>query len=493
MRSERWRKALTSILVVGAMGVLCFAFAIVVINAAPRLLVPILGLERRESLESALPPSLAPLTLEAKLLDRVELLLPSRSEPLHLDATMEDVAILGRASMVSMSAYASQARGESTYLLTLSESRLNELLRRGIFSEGLMEGRCRNVTADLQSGGLILYADVHLGLRWQHVGVLLTQEVEGLDLHMKGLVLDETYYALPIERGLTRLLLPVDFYVERMVRDLSVVGPLPDAARVEAIRFYADRLVLLAHRAYQTSPPADTGWQTLGAGLEFREIDVWGDDDNEVIERLRVLRLNPDQVDFRVRYDPVQPRLISEWAEATSDFLVINGGYFAPENEHGKETLGVLISGGQRYGASWGDFAGMFAVTADQVSVRWLRERPYDPAERLSEAVQSFPVLVKPGGEMGFPSDADDGVTARRTVVAQDQAGNILFITAPRGTLSLHALAVFLARSDLDLNVDIALNLDGGASTGLWLNAGGVEVKLDSFTDVPSVITVGWR
>ncbi|RLC56527.1 MAG: phosphodiester glycosidase family protein, partial [Chloroflexota bacterium] len=136
----------------------------------------------------------------------------------------------------------------------------------------------------------------------------------------------------------------------------------------------------------------------------------------------------------------------------------------------------------------YGDFAGMFAVSPDgRVSVRWLRDQPYNPDEPLKEALQSFPVLVKPGGVIGFPADADDGRPARRTVVARDLEGRILFIVAPRGYLSLHELACFLAGSDL--NLDVALNLDGGFSTGLWLKTDEMSVEIDSLVPVPSVIS----
>ena len=118
-------------------------------------------------------------------------------------------------------------------------------------------------------------------------------------------------------------------------------------------------------------------------------------------------------------------------------------------------------------------------------SVRWLRVSPYDPRERLREAVQSFPLLVKPGGVMGFPADADAGQTTRRTVVAQDRDGRILFLVAPNGHLGLHALAVWLVESDL--GVDIALNLDGGPSSGLWVTDG---PQIDSLLPVPAVIVV---
>jgi uncharacterized protein YigE (DUF2233 family) len=203
------------------------------------------------------------------------------------------------------------------------------------------------------------------------------------------------------------------------------------------------------------------------------------------VERLTIVRLDPAAVYFRVHYDPIAPCPVSAWAERLQPLLVVNGGYFTPENE----TVGLLISDGRAWGTPYEDFAGMFAVTADgRVSVRWLRDRPYDSDEPLGEAVQSFPVLVKPGGVMGFPADADDGRPSRRTVVAQDRQGRILFIVAPRGHLSLHEMACFLADSDLD--VDVALNLDGGFSTGLWLRTNETPVEIHSRVPVPSVISV---
>jgi hypothetical protein len=237
-----------------------------------------------------------------------------------------------------------------------------------------------------------------------------------------------------------------------------------------------------------TPEPPDTGWQTLQPGIELRQIRVDTDAGAEGAERLLIIRIASPSAHFRVHYDPTTPRPISAWARHLQPLIVVNGSYFTPENE----TVGLLISSGQVWGTPYGDFAGLFAVRDDgEVSIRWLRDRPYDPAEPLREALQSFPVLVKPGGVMGFPADADDGRPARRTVVGQDRQKRVLFIVAPRGYLGLHQLACFLVESDLDL--DVALNLDGGLSTGIWLreDTESVEpVEIDSLVPVPSVIAV---
>ena len=108
---------------------------------------------------------------------------------------------------------------------------------------------------------------------------------------------------------------------------------------------------------------------------------------------------------------------------------------------------------------------GMLAIKEDRGELRWLVQKPYNPYEPLRAALQSFPVLVQPGGELGFGAERENHVSARRTVIGQDKRGRILFIVAPQGYFTLHQLSVYLTESDL--NLDIAVNLDGGGSTGI--------------------------
>ncbi|MGC9398832.1 MAG: phosphodiester glycosidase family protein [Anaerolineae bacterium] len=225
----------------------------------------------------------------------------------------------------------------------------------------------------------------------------------------------------------------------------------------------------------------DTGWLPSAAGMERRHLLVPTDYGTE---QVTVVRLAPKGFTTRVRLSPGDPHTVQAWSAATDALLTVNAGYFT----QAYEPLGLVIADGVPHGTSYADFAGMFAVTAaGEMEVRWLREQPYHPNEGLRQAVQSFPVLVKPGGVMGFPEDADDGRIARRTVVAQDSAGRVLFLIAPRGYFSLHALATWLVASDL--KIDVALNLDGGTSAGLWL-AETPAAQINSLIGVPAVITL---
>lgn len=230
----------------------------------------------------------------------------------------------------------------------------------------------------------------------------------------------------------------------------------------------------------------DTGWETLRPGLERRVLNLLNDLGKRY-ERIYILRLDPSLYRFSVAYHP-QPQSLADWQKETGALIVVNGGYYRQEGDAFLPT-GLSIIDGKPIGSTYGDFAGMFAVGANGPELRWLAKTPYDPAEPLQSALQSFPLLVKPGGELGFPASAEDSQPARRTAVARDREGRFLFILAPLGYFTLHQFSAWLAGSDLEL--DLALNLDGGPSTGLFLAAPPDQIL--SYTSLPEVITVRSR
>ena len=227
---------------------------------------------------------------------------------------------------------------------------------------------------------------------------------------------------------------------------------------------------------------ASSEWMQLQPGLERRTLVITKTDAQP--ESLYILRLVPDYFRFGVAYDP-QGLTLDDWQAQTGALIVINGGYFRLEGESYIPN-GLSVIDGVTMGSSYGDFGGMLAVSESGVELRWLAQQPYDPNESLLAALQSFPILVKPGGELGFAAEHEDGISARRTVIAQDKSGQILLMVAPQGNLTLHQLSDFL--TDSDLNLDIAINLDGGPSSGILL-ADPVE-KIPAISPLPIVITV---
>jgi hypothetical protein len=240
---------------------------------------------------------------------------------------------------------------------------------------------------------------------------------------------------------------------------------------------------ILAAVVTQTPSAVDSGWKALRSGLERRRITLQ-DAARTVIEEMTLLRIDPYEFSFDVAYDP-QGRELNAWQTTTGAEVVVNGGYFRKE-QGACVPDGLIVAGGKVFGESFGDFAGMLVVLSTGPAVRWLKLQPYDPQEPLLAAVQSFPVLIKPAGQIGFPEESDDFVSARRTVVGQDSDGRIIFLIASRAYFTLRRLSVYLYESDLDL--DIALNLDGGPSSGMVIADPHEMIPAESV--LPIVITV---
>lgn len=227
----------------------------------------------------------------------------------------------------------------------------------------------------------------------------------------------------------------------------------------------------------------DTGWEELQIGLQRRIINLL-DEQGTHLEQLYLLRINPQYFTFNIAYDP-EAKTLEDWQHETNALIVLNGGFFRFENSSFIPN-GLTIIDGLPIGIGYGPFGGMFVVTKDGPELRWLSQTPYDPNEMIYAALQSFPVLVKPGGILGFPEEHEDNLQARRTVLGQTKTGEFLFLVASIGYFTLHQLSSYLIQSDL--NLDIALNLDGGPSTGLFLSMPREYVL--SYVPVPVVITV---
>ncbi|MBK9714612.1 MAG: phosphodiester glycosidase family protein [Kouleothrix sp.] len=266
--------------------------------------------------------------------------------------------------------------------------------------------------------------------------------------------------------------------------DVVASPPAPTPRPTRPIPTLFPTVAQAATAAPGTSIP-DTGWQPGAPGLELRRLRLSLAPNRTAIP-LDVVRLDLASVRLRVVYAPDRPRGLRSWFAEQRPLAAINGSFFGEDYR----ATALLVSDGAPSGASYEGFGGMLAVAQDGgVSLRPLRDQPYDPAEPLSQALQSFPMLVFPGGAAA-PIE-DDGARARRSAVALDRSGRLLLIACPTGDLTLRELAEWLSRSDLD--VDRALNLDGGSSTGLFLDDGSLRLAIDSLGPLPIVLLVEAR
>ena len=257
------------------------------------------------------------------------------------------------------------------------------------------------------------------------------------------------------------------------------------AALPPPTRLVPTRMPTIAPSPTAAAEHSDSGWVVAASGVEVRTF-MTGEDASDSPVPIYAVRLDPTTIRLRIRYAPDAPQPLRAWFVAHRPLVAVNGGFFTSENR----ATALIVSDGTVYGTSYAGFGGMLAVAPDgRVWIQALRDEPYDPNIPLDQAIQSFPMLIYPGGVVA--SINDNGQRARRTVVAVDRAGRVLLIVCPTSAFSLQELATWLASSDME--IDRALNLDGGSSSGIFVNAGAVRWQIDSFAALPSVILIETR
>lgn len=245
---------------------------------------------------------------------------------------------------------------------------------------------------------------------------------------------------------------------------------------------YPTRPVIVTHTPPPTATPPryDGQWRVLTPAIALMLLQGRSNDAGEL---LMVARVDARRAALRVLYDPQTPRTTRDWQLLAGADLVINGGFFDASNR----ATGLLISDGQVFGRSYRGFGGMFSVRDGKPRLQWLRTHPYRADPAIEQAVQSFPMLVVDGQRVDAIND--NGQRNRRSFIALDQEGYVLLGVTQMAQWTLTDLADFLAASP-ELRVAHALNLDGGGSSGLWLEEALSGTSMNSFEAVPAVIAV---
>lgn len=223
-------------------------------------------------------------------------------------------------------------------------------------------------------------------------------------------------------------------------------------------------------------------WYAAARGIDVRYED-WKATDGTDDDTVTIARIDPRMVTLSVGYQPDKPLLMSQWMQQENAAAIINGGYF----DQNDRATALVISNGQSYGSTYSGFGGMLSVASNgSINLRSLSQQPYDPGDSLTQAIQCSPMLVAGGKRTQFN---DTSSQSRRSMVAMDSQGKLLFISSPDEVFSLDQLADMLVSSDLSIKT--ALNLDGGASTGLFVNGNEqTHVTIDSYVLLPLVVIV---
>lgn len=174
--------------------------------------------------------------------------------------------------------------------------------------------------------------------------------------------------------------------------------------------------------------------------------------------------------DFRIRVidnaaanDAAQYLNLASAMESNGCIAGCNGGFF---NRKPFAPVGGMISGSRQTSAvdpaTW--MKGLLVVRNGQPALDTTVS--FQPTPDVTDLLQSGIWLVRTGKP---ESDADQTKAARRTFICHDGKGTWAIGVSERCTF--HELATILKSPEITTILDVqeALNFDGGPSTGLWL------------------------
>ena len=213
-------------------------------------------------------------------------------------------------------------------------------------------------------------------------------------------------------------------------------------------------------------------WTSVTTGVDFKQLLVTVNNHEELLD---VVRIDPAIADIQLHIQETDPATVSTWQSQLGASVVINASYFDEAYQLVTRTKTDTAEAGPLLSGRTGYFY--------QVNEQWKISDTMDTTAH--QLLQSYPLLVSAGEATLNDSDTD---TAQRTVVATGPNSELYLIVAEYGVLSLEQLSQALA--DLDHpTIEMALNLDGGSSTGLAIESNSVSYLDDSFL-VPSVVAI---
>ncbi|MFA6027495.1 MAG: phosphodiester glycosidase family protein [Patescibacteria group bacterium] len=220
-------------------------------------------------------------------------------------------------------------------------------------------------------------------------------------------------------------------------------------------------------------------WLEMEKGINFKEMPIYEKSGQEeyLQDVVTVFKFDPQYFTFSLKQQTQNPLVISKWQEKYKPLFVCNGGYFMENNLPSS----LLKINGEQYGTKLGADSVGELVIDDNGQPDILENADNSQYNNL---LQSYPLLVRPDGVKSLKDDS--GQVAPRSIIAKDAEGNILFIFTSNYYFSLYNLQDYLA--DSDLNLKIALNLDGGPSSGYYLNS--ETIKKSESDVVPNVVMV---
>lgn len=164
----------------------------------------------------------------------------------------------------------------------------------------------------------------------------------------------------------------------------------------------------------------------------------------------------------RARFDSLAEAMTASGCIAGS-----NGGFFTRSPF---SPFGLMIAAKRSYGTfdpkSW--MNGVIVLRRGEATIE--PAPSFSPSSEIDHALQSGPRVIREGTPV---ADVDPGRVAPRTFIAHDGKGH--WALGMTGGCLLTELGPLLRHNEVAKTIDVreALNLDGGPSSGLWLQSPG--------------------
>jgi len=247
------------------------------------------------------------------------------------------------------------------------------------------------------------------------------------------------------------------------------------------------RILFIVAVVFALAPfQAQSAWQLEASqqrparspGVIFQTLTLQNDQTLEV----NLIRFNPRHATLRVLNLP-PGTTVAQAVKANGGLAGVNGGYFKPD----RTPLGLVVSKGVTLHPMETSkiLTGVLSVTTRGASL--LRTAEFKAGSGLREALQSGPFLVDHGKAV---AGLNATRAAERTVLLAERQGVVALLTTAPVTLA--QLGQILATPGLlpGVKVDRALNLDGGSSTALWVDADPDPISRPEWKTVRNAVAI---
>jgi len=260
-------------------------------------------------------------------------------------------------------------------------------------------------------------------------------------------------------------------------------------------------------RGLRPKHAAPVQWESLASGFDRTVLKFEGETLSEppqqklIPRRIELVVFRVDTARYSVRVLTAskvvgqKKAALSEVHRRVGALLTVNGGFFSKQGD----PMGLVISDGKKEGEfNLNDGSGALAVYGGIVRIGWAL--PVSVASlQPDQALQNGPLLVEPLHVFGIVHIREKFFS--RTIAALDNQGRLLIGVTRKmygdkdemfSGLNLYETAkIFYHPQEVGgLGASVALNLDGGTSSGMELSLGSHQDRVKVGIALPNFISV---